>query len=462
MGKRLKWIVLVPLALFAAALLTVHVLRWLAVDDADREALATMQVDERPSQGRSGFAALALADRDIPLEQRERVVGEDVRAFEAWLADPKAAHAEGLREVMFDPQQDNFASWEDTEQHLQVAGHFPYRETPPMVEGTCSLREFGCLQMVRTSPRVAEVWLRQHADALARADVALAADHLRNPYPPSWDTPFVSYALLRLPLNQAALDAVQDRVPQALSRACRTLAGARRIAGRPEHLLDKMIGDALAEGAASLLLDIRREHAALPLPAECDEALRPVLAQAALACPSIRGEFRIHSATRERMAAALAASWNPRDVIARLLLSDRKLMSVWLARSASTYCSQDYVRQVLDGHLPPPRAHEPIAGTWQCFAAVLDCILLDIATQSYVDYQARMLDSAATLRVLLAAQAAAGGELEDKALAAAAASPGYDVRLDTSTGELLLTLKKPREGEESGLRIRYRAVGGGR
>lgn len=454
MAKLLKWILLVPLALFAAALLTVQILRWWAVDESDREALAAMQVDSRPSGGRSGFAALAHADRRIPLDQLERVQAADVAAFEAWLTDPDGAPANYFREALFSHDADAMGSWSDAEAHRQVVQDFPAHSPAPLVDGTCSIRTFGCPEKVRQSPQLAEDLLHDGAHSLALADLALASDHLRSPYPAAWEAPSPSYSLLRLPLNQAALDSVQGRMTMAMSRACRVLAGARRIARQPEHLMDKLIGDALAEGAASLLLELRRENPSQPLPEECEEALQPVLPAEALACPSIRGEFRINAAGSQRMASALAASWHPRDIIARLMLSDADLTNVWMARSVSVYCSDHFVQGAMVGRIPPGPPEETISGSLECYAAILSCTLIDIGSPAYFDYQARMLDSAATLRVLLVAQAAAAGELQGVNLAEAAASPGYDVQFDPVGREFSLTLKKPRHNEPAPLKFR--------
>ena len=455
MATPLKWILFVPLALFAAALLAVQLLRWWAVDDADREALALMQVDSRPTGGRSGFAALALSDHRIPIDQLDRVQAADVAAFEAWFADPDGAPANYLRDAVFSHEADSMGFWSDAEAHRRVVQAFPPISPAPLLDGTCSLRTFGCLEKVRESPQLAEGLLRDGAHALALADLALASDHLRSPYPEAWESPIPSYSLLRLPLNQAALDSVQGRLPLAMSRACRALAGARRIARQPEHLMDKLIGDALAEGAASLLLELRRENPSEPLPQECEEALRPVLPAEALACPSIRGEFRRNAVGSQRMAAALSESWHPRDVVARLMLSDPGLTNVWMARSLSVYCSDDFVQAAMVGRIPPGPPEGTISGSLECYAAILSCTLIDIAAPAYFDYQARMLDSAATLRVLLVAQAAAGGELQGVDLAEAAASPGYELQFNQTAREFTLSLKKPRNNESEPLKFRF-------
>lgn len=292
----------------------------------------------------------------------------------------------------------------------QAAGRYPSRPSFTFDSPLCGLGTADCLARVRADSGAMRELMAGESARLALVDQALSADHLHSPYPPSHQAPSAPFATLRLSLTQAGIDAADGRIPQALSRTCRTLAGARRFTPDARDLVNKMVFASLAEGAAALLLDIRREHPAEPLPGECRDALQPVQDSDYLLCEAMRGEFRMGAALSASQDAALKRSWAPRNLFARWVLMDAELQDGWLAGTFAAPCTDDYRREVLAGRVPP-RPPQPVSrDDIHCYAAIVNCILAQIALPAYDSYQGRLLDNAGKLRALLAAHAAIGAD----------------------------------------------------
>lgn len=407
------------------AWLGVQVLRWTALDGQDLQLLSLARVPPAPAQGRSGFAELALSGYDIPADAIDAEMAAEVQAYRLWLAGQGAAIKAATDQAAQGHEAGPLGKWTPT-----VAGRYPARPQIAIESRLCRLAVPDCLAMLHADTGPIRALMATETARLALVDRVLSADQVHSPYPPSHQAPFAPLATLRLSLTQAAIDAVDGRVPQALSRTCRTLAAARRFTPGARDLLNQLFFPALAEASAALLLDIRREHPAEPLPEDCRDALQPVQAGDYLICEAMRGEFRMGAALAASQDAALAGSWAPGDLFARHLLIDRQLHDAWAARTLATPCTDDYRREVLAGRVPPPPRPPVSRSDVHCYAAASTCVLAEIASPAYDHYQGRLLDHAATLRVLLAAQAAVGLDADPASLAAAAASPGYDVAVD--------------------------------
>jgi hypothetical protein len=275
---------------------------------------------------------------------------------------------------------------------------------------------------------------------------ALAADHLVNPYPATIGTPLPPYGGLHLPLTAAAFEAVQGRAPEAYARTCDLLGQARRMDRGGGNLIEKLLAQSLAEGAAWLLLDLRREFPVARLPEACTAALAPVGTDEATVCEAMRGEYRMHRALGAQLDAQLAG-WNPKALLTRLLLFDERLQAAWSARQFAPFCA-DATRGLADAGQPPPLP-SPAVGFDRvaCYAAYINCVLAQIAGPSFAPYADRALDHAAKLRLLLAAQAVADGRRAPANAASDASVAGYPVDFDPATQQATITLRAPRDGE---------------
>ena len=431
------WMVVLVLILVAV----VATMRWTAIGDMEREALARVDVAPATPAGRNGFASLMLSGHEVPPDRLDAVLAEDVSAFAAWLAAsdgkqpfwPEGGAAPPATEAPYAPLS---------------GSAFPERAALPAADDVCGLSAPGCLAMVRDhEARIAQV-LHEQAGRLANLDQALAADHVVNPYPPTVGTPLPPFGGLRLPLTAAALDAVQGRAPQAYARTCGLLASARRMDRQGRNLVEKLIAQSLAEGSAWLLLDLRRGFPVATLPASCADALVPVDTDEAGVCEAMRGEYRMQRALIAQLDAQLGG-WRPQALLTRALLFDAELQAAWSAREFSPYCG-DATRDLADAGLPPPPPPpESVIGfrSPACYAAYINCVLAQIAGPSFAPYADRALDHAAKLRLLLAAQAVADGRRAPANAASEASVAGYPVDFDPATQQATITLRAPRDGE---------------
>jgi hypothetical protein len=129
----------------------------------------------------------------------------------------------------------------------------------------------------------------------------------------------------------------------------------------------------------------------------------------------------------------------------RLLLQDGELQQMWLAEGLAPACRDDYRQSVLAGTVPPLGEHIVHRGQARCYAAVVNCMLVEIAQPAYADYQGRLLDHAAKQRLQIALIKAAAGQLPADDVATAAASPGY--RLALRDGRWHLALRHAPSGQ---------------
>ena len=442
-----KWIsrsLLTVLVLGVSYVLLVQVLRWVAFGEEEREALALMEPLPPPPAGASGFKYLAFVDLDIPAAELDQALALELAAYQAWHAGWGVRLLEQGTSEAPDPDAESFQS--------PVAARYARRPVVEAPDAACSLRERDCLGKLRGHEADVRQWLAAEAAKLALAENALRSEHLLNPYPQAIDSPMANFGVLRLPINDIALQALDGDVPAATARACALLAAERRFLRQGTVLVDKMVHLAAVDGAAALVLGLRRLDPEAPLPSMCTDALAPVVAEDFLACDAMRGEFAAISTVGTALDAAMRESNRPTHWLSRWTLVDVRLMRAWTARQFAPMCHPDQVAGILAGRAPEPAS--PIEFEWisvDTWAAPVSRILASIAAPDYVVYQERLLDGAAMLRLQLAALRAVGGELAVDEVPEAAASPGYSIRVEDDAW--VLPLRKPREQEQSGLRI---------
>lgn len=415
------------LLVLVAYLLTAQVLRMIAFGEEERAALALMEPLPPPPAGTSGYKYLGLAHLDIPLDGLDAALARELAAFGEWHAGA------GARMNLSGEQEE---AWESP-----LLAEFPARPplTPP--EGACGLRETDCLAKLRGNEAAIRAWLQDEAARLDLAARALAADHLANPYPPAVDAPIASYQSLRLPINAIALQALDGDLSGALDRACGLLAAERRFLAQDGMLIDKMIHGVVSESAAGLVLAIRRADPAAPMPAACGEALAPVVATDYLTCGAFKHEYAMVAEISRQLDEHTGGGFNPLDWLVRWALIDERLMRGWSAENFAPMCSEAGTAAILAGEVPQAVAPELDYASVDYWAAPISRILAFVSAPAYHQYQDRLLDHAASLRLHQAAVAAIGGELPVDAVPEAAASPGYAIRVDD--GHWVLPLRRP-------------------
>jgi len=440
----LRWIrwtavrLMVLVALLLAYVAVVQLLRSIAFGEEERAALAMMEPLPAPPAGESGFKYLGLAHLEIPPAELDAALARELAAFGEW-----EARAAGRLT----------ARGESTEFWTSPL-KADYAARPPInaPDAACGLREPDCLAGLRGHEATVRDWLQSEAVRLALAERALAADHLANPYPLTTDTPLAMFQVLRLPLNAIALQALDGDLPGALDRACGLLAAERRFFGHEGLLVDKMAHGALIESASGLVLALRRADAAAPMPASCAAALAPVVPEHYLACPAFKHEHAMVASVGRQLDALGREGFGPAPLLMRWVLIDERLMRGWSAAHFTPVCSDAGQAAILAGEVPRAIA-EPRTDYFSVdfLAAPITRILADIATPAYDQYQERLLDHAASLRLHLAAIAAINGELAVDAVPQNAASPGYNITIED--GHWVLPLRRSPVNASDAIRI---------
>lgn len=421
------------LVLLVAYVLTVQVLRWIAFGEEEREALALMEPVPPPPPGDSGFKYLGFVNLEIPVEELDAALERDLEAFAEW----NAGAADRL-----DVRGEQVATWASP-----LVADYPARPALAAPEFACGLREPDCLAKLRGHEADAREWLQSEAVRLDLAERALRADHLANPYPPAVDSPLAGFQTLRLPINAIALQALDGDVPGALDRSCNLLGASRRFFAQDGMLIDKMVHGALIEGASGLVLAIRRADPSMPLPASCAQALAPVVPEHYFACGAFKYEYGMVASLARQLDGRGREGFHPRQWLMRWTMTDERLMRGWSAAHFTPMCSEAGKAAILAGDVPKANDPRPDYASIDFWAAPITRILADIAAPAYDQYQDRLLDHAASLRLHLAAIAAIQGELAVDAVPQAAASPGYAITVEDGHWVLLLRRSPVNAGE---------------
>lgn len=428
------------LIVFALAWLVVWMLRASARTEAAREARALMEQAAPAATGSNGYAWLAFIDRRIPEAEIETALQAEVAAFDAWQSGQAGRLLDGSGRL---------AIGDDDAAHFESPAAATYPERPKIdaPEAACSTRDIDCLAKVRANADAVRAWLQADVERLALAERSLAADRIDDPFPPRIDTPVAGYQVWRLALNAAALQAVDGDVAGATVRACRMFDASRRYARQAPSLIAKLVPLALAEGAGGLVLSLQREHPGLVLPPDCTPALAPVVVDDFQICDALRYEYRMNAVLAAQLDEALEG-WHPGNAVQRLLLQDGELQQLWMAESFAPACRDDFRDKVARGEVPPLSQPAVDRGQLHCYAAVVNCILVEVAQPAYADYQERLLDHAAKQRLLIAAISLHAGRLAEAGVDAAVSSPGYVV--ERGPGTWRLVLRQPRAEAEDG------------
>lgn len=432
MAKLLKWLAVTALVLLVGYVALVQVLRSIAFGDEEREALALMEQPVASPEGRGGFQYLAFPRYAVPPAELDAALARELAAFKAWQA------GEGERIIRSELGEESDAVYRSP-----VAESYPERAATPVPDAACSISETDCLSRLSGNEESIRAWLASEADALALAWQALRSEHVANPFPLGVETPLAEYGILRLPLNQIALQALDGDTGGAQASACDMLAASRRFLRHDGLLFDKVMNATLVRSAAGLVLGIRRANPEAPFPGTCQEALEPVAVEDYLACNALRSEYAMFANFSRGMNAAVSDSWQPARLAMRWLLLDDRLQRAWSARRFVALCDEESLRMIAGGSVP---AHERAASSdaWvERGASSMSHLLAATSNPSYAKYQWHLLDAAAALRLQLAAIAHANGVLIDAAVPDAAASPGYELVREPEAWRL--TYKVPRD-----------------
>lgn len=421
--------VLAPLALLLGM---PPLLRSMAMGDADRDALALMDVPAPPRSGDNAFLWLATASHDVPEAELQAAINEDNEAFKAYLDDMAARPPP--RGTMHNPYQP-----------LKRSAHPARRLLFPGSEA-CQLGVGGsrCLDTVRANPTATRYLIEAEPGRMESARRALASGHAADTYPDF--SPFLSWDPIALELTASALEAVEGRVPAAMQRTCGLLGWARGLSVATTDYLLRSQAWLTREAASSLLLDLRRQHPQVPLPRNCRDAVAPAAPAEFDLCEVARGEFRGNRRFQPRSSASVGVAERTLRGLVGHFFSNERLGRAWLAQRHAPYCSAPARDALAAGSAVAPQSDfmpAPLA----CLAAIHQCQMLKLPylhRSSLTKRWHEITNAQASQQLLDAAHA----RLDQGGAGPAPRIPGYEVREDAEAQTWTIDLRFPGGGTQ--------------
>ncbi|WP_343788245.1 hypothetical protein [Dokdonella soli] len=339
-----------------------------------RDALALMQKDYRPTRGVNAFPLLWFMRYDVPEEQLAARMAADVEAVRYKLAAGEI-----------------------------VGNHEP--DAPPLAEppidatALCEIRAPGCLAKVVTHPEGVRTILASHPALMARAQAFDHTDFYWNEFLPRVVQIAHPGVAQQLWLSAFALQYVDGDHAGALTSTCRNLGAWRRMQQGTNSLIGAMIAASHGDGAIHLLADMLAGlRAGEAVPAECVSAAQPIAAADVDRCAQMAGEFRAQTSILRDVAAQSAQRpWWERAI--NWLSFEERQTKAWIAENFASYCGEAAVAHMLADQSSRSAPSRPLMHRPECVSSLIGCILSDIAAPAYADYDQRTLDFAAHLRL---------------------------------------------------------------
>ncbi|HEY0659874.1 MAG TPA: hypothetical protein VGD21_00910 [Lysobacter sp.] len=354
-----------------------------------QEALVLLEEKDKPA-GRNAFAAIWLLPYDVPESEQEDIAAADVRRFAA--TEPMGADAADIAA--------NAAPFETV-----AAKRYPSLAlSDPERELLCNLRDAGCLAHVRAhKTEIAEI-VDKHGRLIERTRALASYDYLRSGFPSRFDAPFAVISVndgMKLVHTRNVLDFVEGRTTEALHGICASAAPWRRIIRRPDILVDQMLGVAAISGAAAAFAEMLVElPAKYPLPAECASAFSIATDDELSSCAVMRGEFRYAGGVTASLIKAEDPTGNTLGNLLLPVIYDARMTRAQMAQGFAWPCTQaakDQIRRDQPAAWPTP---EVSFYRLECLGNAFGCVQEAIAAPGYVDYQLRMQDYGARLKLV--------------------------------------------------------------
>lgn len=373
--KGIKWLLWLIAAVIVLFMLNLAYFRWRGPTPAEQAALDQVLAPVPLPEGENAFAWILLFDKDIDDADIEQVAERDVQFA-------RTTPAGGVVDTLPSTTLPSLPR--------------PPRDTPVF----CIPKEAGCLALVRDNPEATRTALDQQGRLLQRAIRIEQADYLRSRFPESISPPLAhAQDAQRLRLSSLALIYIDGQREDALAGVCQNLAAWRRFGEANRSLVQTMLAVANRDASLRLFTEMLASlDAGDAIPPSCEQALAAPHAAEVSLCASMKGEFQFADATLMQVAAAASTdelSWW--DRLNQSLVFSWPHARVWRATEIAGYCSAEADQRVMRDD-PTPAAPIKI-GRLACASNLSACILLGAATPAYEDYQRRLLDSAAHLRL---------------------------------------------------------------
>lgn len=339
------------------------------------KALAALQADSKPPQGRNAYPWLWFVDFDVPAEQLDAAYAKDHQRMVAW--------------------ESNFKPGTDSADPLPIpSADFPALPKVSREEHDvlCKWREADCLAKVQTHrDAVGEVLARHHQrlvrdEALSGFDVAWAD----MPLNPVASIPAYGASMGLWP-SAIAASFLDGHPAQAMDAACTQVATMRRLHAHSNTLISTMIFAARLRGAVQLFVQLL---SALPtdeaLPASCAGAFAPVNVEDVDLCPSIRVEFSM---------VASPALFGKQEHWYDNLSLNTKATQRMLAPRYSAMCNESLLQKLLSDERVALATAPPGFDVFDLVSNSAGTILSRIPGPAFDPYLARQQDVAASLRM---------------------------------------------------------------
>ncbi|HSS05688.1 MAG TPA: hypothetical protein VLK83_00960 [Rhodanobacteraceae bacterium] len=370
----LRWIgyLLIALIVFVVSVFAAYRLR--GPSRAQRDAIELLQKDYRPAQGSNAFPLLWFMSYDVPEGELDARMTSDVAAVSDGLVAGKV-----------------MATYTPAAARLSEAAGDPSR--------LCDSGPANCLAKVTADPQAMRSTLATYPVMRAREKSFEKTDFYWNDFPADFRAALAAHPgdAQRVWLSAFALEYVEGNRGAALADVCRNIGTWRRLRHGTNSLIGAMIAIRNADGAVRLLAQmLAASPADQEIPEECDIALRPIEAADVDRCGEMAGEFAFAQSTPTFSAQANVSWWERAQA---WMMFDSRQSNGWRAEQYANYCSEAAtVRMLADVPLSADTLPQ-ITHRAECVASAVGCMLADIASPLYVDYDARTLDFAAHLRL---------------------------------------------------------------
>lgn len=385
MRKAMRWIGGIVAGLLVFVLLMWGLSRLLGPDRESREALALMQQSWDPP-GENAFDAIWLLPYAVPEDRIHAIAAADMQRMHA--APPADSDGHGGLSGFTSLAAETFV-----EERLAAEDHGLL----------CDVRGEPCLAKVRGDLAAYEDLIDRHAGLLQRHDALARHGHIRNLLPSRIDAPFPAFVAGRLAHVRNAVLFVQGDAGAALESTCRDLATWRRLGAQSDMLIATMVGIAYSTGSnGSLLAEMLGElPAGHPLPPSCHDAVRPPEPEELSMCRAMRGEFAFTTQALELTPDMVKAESRAAVRLLLPLLFNAEKTKARTASNYAAYCGGESMARIEDDR---PFVAEDMPGLdyieFGCIDNAIGCILSAIAVPAFPDYQNRLLDHGARLRLL--------------------------------------------------------------
>jgi hypothetical protein len=372
MREVLRWIAYVLLALIVSVVLVFSYYRLRGPSRSQREALALLHKNYKPKQGTNAFPLLWFMDYDVPTNEMDAKVAEEV-------ADARKRLADTRDPFIYDPREARLPEPIADESQL------------------CGSTAVGCLAKVEAETGTMRSMLAAFPVTPSREKLFDQTDYYWNIFPADYrfliaPTPRNAQ---RVWLTALALRYVDGDRIGALAGVCRNIGAWRHMHGGGNSLSMEMISIVFGDGGLRLFADmLAKLPSDVPAPTECDVALRPIEAADLDRC----GEFSSDLAESDSILADPAADlpWWSRAV--NWVTYDRERTQAWQAEFGANFCGKEATARLLRDEPLRSERLPRIAGRVECIANVAGCMFEDYS-HYHIQYDKRTLDFAAHVRL---------------------------------------------------------------